>query len=358
MDIRSRAEAQQRVDQLAAFRAELAIIEQKHVITLDEGQREAVHRYHDQVLARLAAVFDIDLTSRDKQLSLGMRITAFFGAMGLAASVFFFYFQYWGWLATNTQVTILVAMPLAGLLLTMAAVWMERSGYFSKLFALVSLVCFMLDFSLLGQIFNLGPTPHALLVWAAFACLLAYATEGRFLLAMGILCFAAFLSAQTATWNGCYWISFGERPENFLPAALCFFLFALLPQRRYTGFSAIYRIFALLFFFLPALILCNWGALSYIDLAPERIEALYQVLGFVASAAAIGLGIVKGWPETVNSGTVFLTLFLYTKFYDWWWDWMPKYQFFLIIGLTALCMLLILKRMRFLSIRRKAEMTV
>ncbi|MGE4560725.1 MAG: DUF2157 domain-containing protein, partial [Desulfobulbus sp.] len=63
----------------------------------------------------------------------------------------------------------------------------------------------------------------------------------------------------------------------------------------------------------------------------------------------------RGWPEVVNTANCFFTLLLYTKFYDWWWDWLPKYQFFLLIGLTAILMLLILKRMRFVSIRRRTE---
>jgi hypothetical protein len=39
-------------------------------------------------------------------------------------------------------------------------------------------------------------------------------------------------------------------------------------------------------------------------------------------------------------------IFLYTKFFDWWWEWMPKYLFFLVIGLVAILLLLILKRLR------------
>ena len=37
----------------------------------------------------------------------------------------------------------------------------------------------------------------------------------------------------------------------------------------------------------------------------------------------------------VNTGVVFFVIFLYTKFYDWWWDLLPKYLFFLILGLTV-----------------------
>ncbi len=48
----------------------------------------------------------------------------------------------------------------------------------------------------------------------------------------------------------------------------------------------------------------------------------------------------------VNTGVVFFVIFLYTKFYDWWWDLLPKYLFFLILGLTAVLVLLMMKRLR------------
>jgi uncharacterized membrane protein len=66
----------------------------------------------------------------------------------------------------------------------------------------------------------------------------------------------------------------------------------------------------------------------------------------VISAGAIWLGIRQNWQDVVNTGNVFFTIFLYTKFYDWWWEWMPKYLFFLLVALTAIVMLLIFKRLR------------
>lgn len=355
MHIRSRTEAQQRADQITAFRTELETLQQEEIVELQPEQQRAIDRHHHNLLRQLTLGFDIDTTKGQKQFSLGMGIVSSLGALALAASVFFFYFQYWGFLATKIQVTVLQTMPCIGLVLTVTAARLEKSGYFAKLFALISLVCLVLDLTMLGRIFNIAATPQALLVWAVFALLLAYAAETRFLLAMGILCLAGYLSAQTATWNGCYWISFGERPETFFPAALLLFLVSLLPHRWYPGFAALYRVFALLLFFLPLLVLCNYGGISYLDMEPVMIEALYQVIGFVVAAVMIGLGIFFGWPETVNTANSFFTLLLYTKFYDWWWAWLPKYQFFLIIGLTAMLMLLLLQRLRSLSIRRKIE---
>ncbi|MDD2465943.1 MAG: DUF2157 domain-containing protein [Desulfobulbus sp.] len=355
MQIGSKTEAQQRADQVSAFRSELATMRQEQVLTLEPLQEQAVRRYHHRLLAQLAAGFDIDTTSRQKQLSLGMGITSSLGAMGLATSVFFFYFQYWGLLDTKTQVTWLVSMPFVSLVLTLCAVRLEKSGYFAKLFALIALVCFVLDLSMLGQIFNIAPRPQAMLIWAIFALLLAYGAQSRFMLAMGVLSFAGFLSAQTATWSGCYWLSFGERPETFFPAALALFLLSLIPHRWYPGFAALYRVFALLLYFLPVLILANWGQVSYLEYDPDMVEMFYQVVGFLVAGAMIGLGMFHGWPEVVNTANGFFTLLLYTKFYDWWWEWLPNYQFFLLIGLTSILMLLILKRMRGVSIRRKAE---
>jgi len=48
----------------------------------------------------------------------------------------------------------------------------------------------------------------------------------------------------------------------------------------------------------------------------------------------------------VNTGMTFFVIFLYTKFYDWWWDIMPKYLFFLVIGLSAVLLLIVFKRLR------------
>lgn len=346
MQLNSKADAQQRVDQIGHFQAELKIVEQEHIISLNDSQRSALTSYHDNLIKALSAAFDIDSSKREKQLSLGMKIASFLGALGLAASVFFLFYQFWGGFSTSTQACILITAPLVGLAATMYASYKEKTGYFSKLLGLVSLACFILNLSMFGQIFNISPSANAFLVWAIFSFLLAYASDARLLLAAGIICFSAYLSATTGTWSGCYWINFGERPENFFPAAFLLFAASFLPHYKFSGFAVIYRVFAMLLFFIPVLILSNWGIISYLHLTMNTVEILYQVAGFIFSAFAIWAGIKKGWPDVVNTGNVFFVIFLYTKFYDWWWEWMPKYLFFLIIGLTAILMLLIFKRLR------------
>jgi uncharacterized membrane protein len=343
----SRTEAQQRADEIRIFQHELDRLEREGVLALAETQRHSVVRYHDSLLARYAQDFDIDRDARTKPLSLGMRVASFLGALALAASVFFLFHRFWGLLATTAQVMILLLASLGAFAATVWIQGKDASGYFTKLAALVAFACFVLNVSLLGQIFNIAPTDKALILWAAFALLLAYAFDLKLLLAAGILCLIAFISARAGTWGGMYWLDFGRRPENFFPAAIALFCVPqLIRHARFTGFAALYRVFGLLTLLLPMLVLAHWGRVSYLRLDSDTVEHLYQVLGFAASAGAIWLGARRGWPETVNTGVTFFVIFLYTKFFDWWWDLMPKYLFFLVLGLIAILLLFVLKRLR------------
>lgn len=347
MNIPSRQEAQQRADQINVFQQELTILQQEGVVALSAEQRQRVDEHHRSLLNQYSQSFDIDQDTRASQLSLGMRIASLFGALALSASVFFLFYQFWGWLSTTAQVVILIAAPLLMLGITLLIQRRDSSGYFAKLAALVAFACFVLNVTMLGQIFNITPSDKALLPWAALAFLLAYAFDLRLLLVAAILCMIAYVAARTGTWGGMYWLSFGQRPENFFPAAA---LLLLIPQfishRHYSGFPSMYRVFGLLTVFLPVLVLGNWGSASYLEWDAGIIEGLYQVFGFAGSALAVWAGVRKQWPEVTNTGVTFFIIFLYTKMFDWWWQSMPKYLFFLVLGLAAVLILLVLKRLR------------
>jgi uncharacterized membrane protein len=343
----NRTDAQQRADDIGVFNRELSRLETEQVLQLSEAQRSHLHSHQQGLLAQYRAAFDIDQNSQARQLSLGMRIASFLGALALAASVFFLFYQFWGLFDELAQVAILLSASLLSCGLTLVVQRRDSSGYFSKLAALVAFACFVLNIVMLGQIFNITPSDKALLPWAAYALLLAYMTQARVLLAAGIICVLGFIAARVGTWGGLYWLGFGERPENFLPAALLIFAVPLvISQRRFDGFAMTYRVFGLLALFLPMLVLGNWGYGSYLELDPALIENSYQLLGFVLAALVIWLGVRRDWPEVVNTGLTFFVIFLYTKLFDWWWASMPKYLFFLLLGLTAVLILLILRRLR------------
>lgn len=343
----SKFEAQKRADQVKSFQDELALLESDGVLSLNNEQTQSINTYHQDLLNQYSNDFDIDQDQREKQLSLGMRIASFLGALALAASVFLLFYQFWGNLSTTSQIVILVTGTLATFVATLLVAEKEKTGYFAKLVSLVSFACFVLNISMLGQIFNITPSDNAFIVWGAFAFLLAYTCDIRLLQAAGILCVIAFVSAQVGTWSGMYWLSFGERPENFFPVAILLFLFPYFVNHdRYWGFAPVYRAFGLLCLFLPILVLSNYGRISYLAWDTDVIEGFYQLAGFVLSAAAVWWGIRKHWKDTVNIGNTFFVIFLFTKLFDWWWEIMPKYLFFFVIGVIAVLFLLIFKRLR------------
>lgn len=342
-------QAQERADRIRAFQEELALLEQDSILVLQEDQRRRLFAYHDEVLRSLAGQYDVDTTSGQKQMSLGMRIISFLGAAAISAALFFFFYRIWGLISTPIQVSILLLGPILAALGVELASRREKTLYFAAIIGLVAFACFVLNLSVLGQIFNITPTQNASLAWAVFAFILAYTYKLRILLVAGIISLIGYLSATVGTWSGCYWLSFGERPENFIAAGLVLFGIAFVPHRSYYEFPPLYRLFGLLSVFISILLLANWGRISYLMFEPKRVEHLYQIAGFIAAGLVIWLGIKRHWPGLTNLGSTFFAIFLYTKFYDWWWDWMPKYLFFLVIGLVAILLLLILKWLRFMS---------
>ena len=346
----NKQKAQRRADQVQAFYDEVKLLQAEQILLLDDGQRDSVSQYHEGLLRSLTEKFDIDTSTRQKQFSTGMKIASFIGALALAISVFFLFYQFWGYFSTPVQVSILVSAPLLTLFVTYWVSQREATGYFAKLLSMVSFACFVLNLVMLGQIFNITASENALLVWAGFGFLLAYAFDVRLLLAMAILSVAGFIAARTGSWSGMYWLSFGERPENFfLPALLIFSVPLWLNPLGYSGFAPIYRVFGCLLFLLPVLLLSNWGEGSYLFWDAAFIEGSYQLIGFVISAGLIVLGIRQHWPDVINTGNIFFVLFLYTKMFDWWWDVMPKYLFFLVIALSSLLLLFVYKRFRLQS---------
>ena len=342
----NREQAQQRANDILGFRRELARLEQEQALQLAPEQRQALEQHQQALLNDYHLRFDIDHDLQARRLSLGMRVASLAGALALAASLLFLFYQFWGLFPEAAQVAILVGAPLALLGLTYGVQRRDSSGYFSKIAAMLTLAAFILDLSMLGQIFNIPPSDAALLPWAALALLLAYGCQARLLLLAGLACLVAYVGMRVGSWGGVYWLHAGERPENFFPAALLIFAAPLWLPRQPAGFAAGYRVVGLLALLLPMLILSHWGRASHLPWPEELIEGCYQVLGMLCAALAIWLGVRHDWSDTLNTGLTFLLIFLYTRLYDWWWEVLPKYLFFLIVGLIAVLVLLILRRLR------------
>ncbi len=350
----SREKAQQRADRIGAFRDELADLEREGALRLTEEQRAALDFHHSGLLEQLAKTYDVDRSERQKRLSAGMKAATLLGALALAAALYTFLFRFWGGMPVALQAAVAVAAPILLVAGMEVASRREKTLYVTLLLGLLSGASFVIGLPVLAGLFNVALPPASILAWAAFCGALAYAYGLRLLLVAAILFFLGYAGTLSGP-TDCVWEAFGHRPEAFLPAgALLFAVPRVAPNRTLAGFPAAFRTFGLLALFLPILILGRAGNASVLRLGPGTIEAGYQLLGFVLATLAVWLGVRSAWPEVTNVAGGAFVVYLYVKLYDWWWAFLPRWVFFLLLGLVAVGLLLLLRRLHALARRNTA----
>lgn len=343
----NKKQAQERVDRIRAFQKELEELEGSGVIRLPYETRRTIQNYHETLLARFKKQFDTDITDTEKKLSLGMRILTFLGGLALCASVFFFFYQIWGWIPESLQIAIVISLPILAVLTMIVAANRDASGYYASLIGLVAFAGFVLNLNMLGALYNITPTQNAFLVWGVFGLLLAYRFGLRLLLLAGLLSLLGYMSATVGAFSGIYWLNFGERPENFiLGGAVLTALPSLIRHRRNAHFTWFYHLAGLLSINIALLIMSYCGQCSYLLADPNAIEMTYQVAGLILFGLTIWIGVRFQYSGITNIGVTFFTLFLYTKFFDWWWEALPKSLFFFVLSLITISLLIFFRKMR------------
>ncbi len=354
-DTLGKKEAQQRADRIHAFRSELEHLDREGVLVLSNEQRGRLDPYLDQTLAQLSLRFDVDVSDSQRQISLAMRIASALGGFALCAAVFLFFYRYWGWMSTPLQIVILVAIPMLAVLATDWVARKEKTRYYTSLLALAAFSAFVLNVGVLGSLFNMTPSAGAILAWGLFAIVLGYRYRLKLELAAGLVLLVVFLATIIFEASGGAWVAVTERPEAFLPGALALlFIPVLWKHRNHAGFLPIYRLCGLGFVFVALLILGNEGQMTYLPFSKKAVEGIYQMSAFGAAVAAIWAGLRLRKPECVNLGSAFFAIYLFNRLFVWWWDWMPKYLFFLIIGIIALVLLAVFRKVRTKTAKEEA----
>ena len=89
------------------------------------------------------------------------------------------------------------------------------------------------------------------------------------------------------------------------------------------------------------------GSLSAFATADvHAIEIGYKIVGALALTALVAWGIRRDQRVVTLIGSAGAVLYLFMRLVDWFWDLLPKWLFFLLVGAFALAVLLVLRRLR------------
>lgn len=349
----TKREAEARIKRIFAFRDELSALEQEGILDLSPADRGAVAAYHDRLLGDFAQRYDTDLTRSESQLSWGMRTASTLGAVAFALGVFLFFEYYWDLFSTTLQVALLTAAPFLGWALSEFVARRFKTTHYTSLAVLVAVACFVADLFMMGRIFNVTPSPNALLAWGLFGLLLAYRHELAVVMGLCLLALMAFAGGFLTSLAGFAWPRV-QVPEFYLGAGLL--CLALPLVGRWPAFDR-YRHVYLFVGLLQTYAVLNWLVLtqsqSLLPLSSTTTEWLYLAIAFIAGAAAIRQCIRGDWAAGTYLSAVFLVVLMLHRYFDWFWDDLPHFVFFLILGVIAVAIIAGLRKMR--SVLREAE---
>ena len=334
----------------------------------------------------------------ERKLGRGVTILINLGAIILAAGLIIFFASNWIEFGRAGKVSSLLLLTLffyvVGFELTEAGRW-----HFPALgLALVFLGCVMfgVDILLLALIYDLT-AEHAwslLLDWLVWLAV-AYLLRSRLILFLGLIGITAWFGVEVGYLWGGYWI-YLSRPFHFIGLGACLAaLAAIHAGRGDRRFAAPYALVGLLLIYLSTLVLSifdlqrefravNWrapglvwvmmyapyvmaaAALAFIHVRwrrtrlmdPPVLAVLFLLILMVLStfiawlpghrefwfillltlltSAGIYLGVAWESPVVLNTSLVFFAINVYTRFYEYFWDAMPKSLFFIIAGATLI----------------------
>jgi uncharacterized membrane protein len=337
---------QLRASAILAFQEELARLQAEGVLSLDAAALERVRAHHDAELARLAAGGDLDLTPTTARLSTGMRVATLLGTIALSAAYAFFVSSHWGALDLGMQLALVIVPPLLLVALTHLAARRETSGYVASILATVAAIAFATNLGTLGSLFNLPGSRNALLAVGVFAMLLAYGYGLTLPLLVGIGGIGGWVWTLGAVPLGLWW----DDGFSVLEPLLVVGLLALMAPEWMRGpsrFAPWWRGAGAAALVLGVIVLGEAGQLSIFRSAnTHTLEIAYQMLGLVVLAALIAWGLLKDRFPVMQIGSAGAVLYLFLRLVHWFWDLLPRWLFFLVVGGFALAVLLILRRAR------------
>jgi uncharacterized membrane protein len=335
---------------------------------------------------------------QERKLRRGVTILVNLGAIVLGAGLLIFFASNWIEFPRSAKIASLFALTLffyvAGFELTQGRRWSFPTLGLALIF--LGCVMFGVDIILLALIYDLT-AEHAwslLFDWVAWLAV-AYLVRSRLVLFLGLVGIVAWFGAEVGYCWGGYWLYLG-RPFHFIGLGACLLAVAgVHAWRGQRGFAAAWSLVGLLIIYLSTLVMSifdlqkhirldvetatvtvwllmaapyvltvvallvlhlGWRRTSLADPAvllvlfllalmslasviattPDPRALWFILLLTLLTSAGIYLGIAWESAVFLNTSLVFFAINIYTRFYEYFWDAMPKSLFFIVGGATLI----------------------
>lgn len=342
---------QERVRRIHQFRAEVAALEASGVVASDDPTIARVRAHHDTLLDAMRRDETLDLTREEARLSAGMRVATLFGAAALAIAWAMFVAEAWDHLGRTAKLALVWLPPFALVPAVAIAARRDRSGYVANIVAVVASIALAVACPATLNLYQQPDARWPFLLVGVFSLILAM--RWRLLLplviaigALGAWCW----SLEGVPTNRPLSQSF-DHGEPALVAGLLAIGVSGLAAAGPAAFRMAWRLAGTATVIVTLLVLGVAHESSGLGLG-RASEGVYQVVGFLALVGMTWWGLRRDDPVFARLGAIGLILFLVFRLIDWFWQVIPDWLVFLLMGFLALAVLLVLRRLRLL---RRAE---
>ncbi|MEZ5284383.1 MAG: DUF2157 domain-containing protein [Vicinamibacterales bacterium] len=341
-----RETAQRRADRVRAFREEIDALRAEGACPIADAELAAVRDHHDRLLADLASRFDVDRTAHGRQVSLGLRIATLLGAGAFVAALTLLVLRVWCGLGQPAQVTLLCAAPLAAL--AVVQVTAERRGL-RDIAALFAMVALGTAWFAIGQTATLLGMPFSpLLFWPAAGFGIAVAMSYGFGLVLALSLGALLVAVASVFFvsGGVPWSAVFERLEPLVGTAWMLAIVAPRAEPLGNWLVAPARLTGLVVGLGGLLVLAAVEGTSVLALQPSSARLAYECVFPFVSIVVTWQRLRAHDPAAARLAGTLLGCFLLIRYVDWFWDLLPGWAFFLVLGALSLAAIGLLQRAR------------
>jgi hypothetical protein len=336
---------QQRIRRILDFRDELATLHAEGAIVDGDPTVAAITRHHDGLLVQLGQDEALDLSREEARLSAGMRLATLLGAAALSIAWSMFVASVWADLGETPKLALVWLPPFLLVPAIALAARRDRSGYVANIIAVVASIALAVACPATLELYGLPDARWPFFVVGWFAMLIAL--RWRLLLPqiIGIIALGLGFWSLDGLLRGVGLDHSLDHGEPVLLGGLLAFGFARSTLVGPSLFRLSWRIAGTFAVAMSILVMGINGEFSWLG-PGTAVEGLYQVLGFVTFTGMVWWGLRHDDAVLARGGAAALVVYLLFRMADWFWEAIPDWLFFLMLGGFAFAVLLVLRRVR------------